>query len=339
MLLPTLWLAPLVAVTYAHARWRGLRVPLWKWVGSGSFVTLAALAAACTAQAAEPPGATWTAGGVGGVLVVTAAAAVFLAVETALFHGTAYLNEPADEVWLRGTLRSRDFYLTEGATLLVGGLSAAMWAQQSWLVLLLVPVYGLAQRAVLHQPLVERANVDAKTGVLRFEAWRRLAVAERDRCAARRQPWSVIFADLDHFKRYNDTWGHLAGDEALAAVAALCKQQLRAGRDLAGRFGGEEFCLFLPGTGSAEAAAVAERLRVAVREMRLPSSGACVTLSLGVAGSDGTTGDVEFAEVMHQADRTLLEAKTAGRDGVRVAVVDAADERLLRSWPGVTPHP
>ena len=105
--------------------------------------------------------------------------------------------------------------------------------------LLLPAVYALAQRAALHEPLRERANVDAKTGLLRFEAWRQMAVGEAARCSARHRPWSLPFADLDHFTKHNDTWGHLAGDAALAAVAEALRSQLRS-RDLLGRFGGEE---------------------------------------------------------------------------------------------------
>ena len=102
----------------------------------------------------------------------SSAAAVFLAVETVLFHGIAYLNDADDEAWLRRTLAGRSFYVTEAAVLLMGALSAAVWTAGAWFLLLLVPVYGLAQRAALHEPLRERAETDGKTGLLRFESWR-----------------------------------------------------------------------------------------------------------------------------------------------------------------------
>jgi diguanylate cyclase (GGDEF)-like protein len=323
LLLPTWTLAPVVAVTYAYARWRGLRLPLWKWVGSAAYVILAALAAATAVRHLEQGRPPWFEGGVAGLVLLLVAGAVFLAVETVLFHGSAYLNSREDEVWLRATLRSPGFYLTEAATLGVGALSAAVWAVQTWLVLLMIPIYGITQRAALHEPLLERANIDAKTGLLRFEAWRRLALAERDRCTARNRPWSIVFADLDQFKAYNDRWGHLAGDEALSAVAELVKATVRS-RDLVGRFGGEEFCLLLPDTTPEEAAEVAERLRLSVAGLLLPLTGCGITISLGVAGAETGAGCVQLVDALTHADRALLQAKAAGRDSVQLAVLTPA---------------
>jgi diguanylate cyclase (GGDEF)-like protein len=325
LLLPTWCLGPVVAFTYAHARWRGLRLPLWKWVGSGAFVTLAALAAAVSIRSLEGAG-TWATGGGRGLLLVAAAGLVFLGAQTVLFHGSAYLNHAADEVWLRRTLRSPGFYLTEAATLVVGALSAAVWVALSWFVLFMIPVYGLTQRAAMHEPLLERANTDAKTGLLRFEAWRLLAVLERDRCAHKHRPWSIVFADLDHFKAYNDTWGHLAGDEALAAVARAVQDSVRV-RDLVGRFGGEELCIMLPDTTTATAVEIAERVRATVATLILPQSNTSVNVSLGVAGTDATSSRIEFADALLRADRALLEAKTHGRDNVR-SIELSADARL-----------
>jgi diguanylate cyclase (GGDEF)-like protein len=206
--------------------------------------------------------------------------------------------------------------------LLIGGLSAAIWASAAWFILLLPPVYGLAQRAALHEPLRELANVDAKTGVLRFESWRRLAMLEAERCTAKRQPWSVVFADLDHFKRYNDRWGHLAGDEALAAVAAALRGQVRS-RDFVGRFGGEEFCVLLPNTPAREAEMIAQRLREAVHCLASPETRAAITISIGVSVVHPSGGEVVFTDALADADRALLEAKAAGRDLVRVLETSA----------------
>ena len=133
-----------------------------------------------------------------GLLATCLGAAVFLAVETALFHGSAYLNHAGDEQWLRRTLAGRSFYVTEASVLLMGALSAAVWTAGAWFELLLVPVFVLAQRAVLHEPLRERADTDGKTGLMRFETWRRIAVAEQQRCVGKGRSWRVAFADLDH---------------------------------------------------------------------------------------------------------------------------------------------
>ncbi|MDQ4084564.1 MAG: diguanylate cyclase [Actinomycetota bacterium] len=320
LLLPVWWVLPVVVTCYAHARWRGLRVQLWKWVGSGAYVALAAVAADAVAGAVHGPGTGWVLQGPQALLVVGAAAGVFLAVEVALFHASAYLNDADDEVWLRRTLRSPRFYVTEASMLLVGALSATVWVSNPWLLPLLLPAYGLAQQAALHDPLQQQAQTDPKTGVYRYESWRGLALAERDRCTARQQPWSVVFADLDRFKPYNDTWGHLAGDAALAAVADLLSSQLRS-RDLVARFGGEEFCVFLPDTTPADAAEVAERLRVGVEALLLPETEAHVTLSLGVASADPAHGEHDLAQAIHAADQALYRAKERGRNTVHATTL------------------
>jgi diguanylate cyclase (GGDEF)-like protein len=320
VLLPVWWVLPVVVISYTHARWRGLRLQLWKWVGSASFVVLAAVAAGATTHAIHGPGTGWVLGGPEALLVAGAGAGVFLLVEVALFHASAYLNEADDEEWLRRTLRTPGFYVTEAAMLLVGVLSAAVWASNPWLLPLMLPAYALAQQAALHDPLRQQAKTDPKTGVYRYESWRVLALAERDRCSARQQPWSVVFADLDRFKPYNDTWGHLAGDAALAAVADMLGSRLRS-RDLIGRFGGEEFCLFLPDTTPADAAEVAERLRAGVDALRLPDTDAHVTLSLGVASTDPAHGEHDLVHVIHAADQALYEAKARGRNAVHTTTL------------------
>jgi diguanylate cyclase (GGDEF)-like protein len=325
LVLPTPWLLPVAGLTYLHARWRGLRVATWKWAGSASYVVLSGLCAAVTARALRGTDPNWMdQDGGRGLFVVVAAASVFLLVETALFHGSAYLNHVEDEQWLRRTLSTPSFYLTEAAVLLVGGLSAAIWTGGAWFLVLLVPVYGLTQRAVLHEPLRERAELDGKTGLLRFESWRRLAVVAAQRCTARGEPWSVVFADLDHFKVFNDSYGHLAGDEALVAVADVLRGQLRS-CDLVGRFGGEEFCVLLPGSSPAEATEVAERLRAAVAGMSVGATGRQVSVSLGVVTVEhqGTLG--EFVHVLTEADRALYDAKLAGRDRVHSRLLITAD--------------
>src|SRR5947209_1144688 len=131
------------------------------------------------------------------------------------------------------------------------------------------------------------------------------------------RPLAVIMADLDHFKRINDTYGHLAGDTVLQGLGTIIRTTIRQ-YDLAGRFGGEEFALVLPETGPAAALALAERLRWAVEAARfeVPSSPTPVhaTLSLGVAcfPADATT----FPELLHAADVSVYQAKLGGRNRV-----------------------
>lgn len=161
LLLPVPWLLVVVPLTYAHARWRGLRTPLWKWVGSGAFLVLSGLAAGWASHTLYDR-VNWMYGTGGrGLVAILVGAAVFLAVETVLFAGTAWLNHAADEEWLRRTLRGRSFYVTETGVLVVGGLLSAAWTGGAWYVLMFLPVYAFAQRAVLHEPLRERAEMAA----------------------------------------------------------------------------------------------------------------------------------------------------------------------------------
>ena len=163
VLLPPPWLLVVVPFTYAHARWRGLRVPLWKWVGSAGFLVLAGLAAAAVAGQVVGTQTNWMSGTGGvGLLGLVLAALTFVAVESVLLAGSAVLNHAADEEWLRRTLRDPSFYLTELGVLFVACLLVAVWTGGPWFVVLLLPLYALVQRAALHEPMRERAETAAQ---------------------------------------------------------------------------------------------------------------------------------------------------------------------------------
>lgn len=163
MVLPTWWLLVVVPLTYAHARWRGLRVPLWKWVGSGAHLVLAGTAAATVPWLVDGGLPNWMEGiGGRGLLVLLLAVLVFLVVETVLFAGSALLNHASDEEWLRAQLLSPAYQLTEAGVVLIGGLLAAVWTGGAWYVLLFVPLHTLLQRAVLVEPLRENAAMSAE---------------------------------------------------------------------------------------------------------------------------------------------------------------------------------
>lgn len=162
LLLAAPWLLVVVPLTYAHARWRGLRLPLWKWFWSACYLVLAGLAAVMVRLALPGDSDTWTdTDSVTGLVVVVTAAAAFLAVESLLFTGSALLNRADDEVWLRRTLTSPSFYGTEAGVLLLAGLMAVVWSTNPWFTAFLIPMYLLAQRAALHDPLKERAEAAA----------------------------------------------------------------------------------------------------------------------------------------------------------------------------------
>jgi diguanylate cyclase (GGDEF)-like protein len=155
--------------------------------------------------------------------------------------------------------------------------------------------------------LVDRATHDALTGL--FDRSTLRSSLERALVAGS-GPVSVIMLDLDCFKQFNDTRGHVAGDRVLVAVSNILLQSVRDS-DLAARYGGEELCVVLPGRGLQEAAAVAERLRAAI-EQELSADG--VTASFGVAVSP-QHADTPLA-LLHAADQALYVSKRAGRNRV-----------------------
>ena len=120
---------------------------------------------------------------------------------------------------------------------------------------------------------------------------------------------SLIMLDVDHFKDYNDAFGHPAGDEALRSVALTLREGVRL-QDVVARYGGEEFVILLPATDAAMALTTAERLRAAIeRQSGMPRP---VTASFGVATSDAGASDTGL--LVEQADQALYHAKRSGRN-------------------------
>lgn len=132
--------------------------------------------------------------------------------------------------------------------------------------------------------------------------------------------FSVLIADIDFFKNYNDTYGHLAGDACLRTVALTVQQNAARVRDFTARYGGEEFVLLLPGAELAQALRTAEKIRQAVERLGLPhSSSACscvVTLSVGAAAASQLLENAESEELLALADQALYTAKKGGRNRV-----------------------
>ena len=162
------------------------------------------------------------------------------------------------------------------------------------------------------------ARVDALTG-LNNRRWLDAAIARLARRTHHAgDSLGVIMLDIDHFKRYNDTQGHINGDVALRAVAQVIRQHLRP-NDLAARYGGEEFVVLLPNTSLSSAMDIAARLVAATRDMTVTDGHGRalppVTVSAGVACGDPDGGEGELLSV---ADSALYRAKRLGRDCVSI---------------------
>ncbi len=178
---------------------------------------------------------------------------------------------------------------------------------------MLAPLVGSSLIAAeTHGSATALADLDALTGLANRRSLDRDIEALHPNHVA-----SYVMIDVDHFKNFNDTNGHAAGDIALQTVARAIETNVRP-EDRAYRYGGEEFCVLLPGANATDAALVAERVRAAVEASTIPGGehqpGGRVTISIGVADtSAGTSGIIE------RADGALYEAKESGRNRVNIA--------------------
>lgn len=208
----------------------------------------------------------------------------------------------------------------ELATLSLGAVTATVLVTQPVLVaLMLLPVIVL-HRNVLMRQLEEKASQDSKTGLLTAEEWQTRVAAELVRNARSRDPFAVLMVDLDRFKKVNDTYGHVAGDAVLRTVAMTITGQLRA-YDSVGRWGGEEFVVLLPQIPGEDARDVAERVRVAVRDLTVTvtvseSTHVITDLSASVGVACFPDAAVTVDGLVHVADERMYQAKRAGRNTV-----------------------
>ena len=145
-------------------------------------------------------------------------------------------------------------------------------------------------------------------------------LATESRRAARSGPLSVLMLDVDHFKRFNDRYGHGAGDECLRRVGAALRATLNRPGDLVARYGGEEFVCVMPETEPSGALSVAQMLEERVRQLQIPhadsTTASVVTVSIGVATTDSSFMG-EVAQLLTLADEALYRAKRAGRGRVQ----------------------
>ena len=169
-----------------------------------------------------------------------------------------------------------------------------------------------------HDLLKRQSCLDGLTGLPNRRDFDETLRREWRRGQRLHSPLSVIMMDIDHFKEFNDHYGHLAGDDCLRRVAQALADKGRA-TDFVGRYGGEEFVALLPHTDRTGAEQVADKFRRAVAELRIPhrasSAGEFLSLSLGVA-SIVPPFQSEPTELMEAADRMLYAVKQGGRNGI-----------------------
>ena len=176
------------------------------------------------------------------------------------------------------------------------------------------------------------ATMDQLTGTLNRQASLRILAEEIDRSIRHRHPLSVAIADIDHFKRVNDTYGHVAGDLVLRQIAQAMRANLRA-LDVVGRYGGEEFLLVLPETDLDGATTVAEKLRRLIGRTELTlADGTTLSATISIGLTSGAGPGLRLDEMTHNADAALYAAKSLGRDQVYI-FRELDEERSIRRSP------
>ena len=169
----------------------------------------------------------------------------------------------------------------------------------------------IGRRAIAEDKLEEMATTDALTGLKNRRKFDSAIDTEWRRAARHKTPLALLMIDADHFKAYNDTYGHQAGDEVLVGIAICITEAVRRAGDCAARYGGEEFAVLLPGLSAVEALAVAETIRLNV--LQWSGDPPITSVSIGIASLTPDPA-IDWAGLVMAADRALYAAKANGRN-------------------------
>ena len=180
----------------------------------------------------------------------------------------------------------------------------------------------------LNQSLESIATIDGLTSILNRRGLEDAALKMQDMCKRINLSMTVILIDIDHFKKVNDKYGHLTGDDVLRHIAKVVAGILRSS-DVFGRYGGEEFCAFLPNTTEGDAIGLAERIRAGVEAspLKLERGPIKTTISIGVA--DSVRAGYDFKGLIAAADGALYSAKNGGRNQVVSYTQITRDTKLM----------
>ncbi|UVE18911.1 diguanylate cyclase [Pseudomonas sp. LS44] len=193
-------------------------------------------------------------------------------------------------------------------------------------------LYQLAIQLAKHKKaLRELSRIDNLTRLFNRGHWKELLQFEFEQCQQLKQGASLALIDVDHFKSTNDQHGHIAGDMVLRLVGERIAHNLRS-EDLAGRYGGDEFCILLPRTSPERAQEILERLRSDVATLQCDEApNLSLSLSIGIAGYEQHLTDA--TAWLREADRALYEAKRHGRNRIMLANMLTNDEWVTGSTP------
>lgn len=167
----------------------------------------------------------------------------------------------------------------------------------------------------LSQNLESIATIDSLTGVLNRRGLEEAALKMQDICKRINLSMAVLLIDIDHFKKVNDHYGHLCGDDVLRHLTKVIAGILRSS-DVLGRYGGEEFCVFLPNTTEGDAIGLAERIRVGIEASPLKVNRTAIKTTVSIGVADSVRAGYDFKGLVATADSAMYAAKNSGRNRV-----------------------
>ena len=325
VLLPPVLAVAMSAVTFAHLRLRVARRDTFRTVYSAAAVILGTEAAAAILYIGLPHGDypglpyAWR-----GVAVIVLAGIVRWFVNYGLIVVVILLSSPSSPG--KEVLGNFNDNIVEVAALSLGAVTALVVSRDIWYLALILPPLLVLHRSLLMHQYETAARTDAKTGLANAAYWSQMARAELVRAERYETAVGILMLDLDHFKRINDTYGHLTGDEVLKAVAEALKKQTRD-YDLVGRFGGEEFLVLLPGIAPHELRTVAERFRgcIGAVVVNAPETYDRVPVTASAGAICYPDGGKDLDELLLSVDAALYEAKQNGRNQTRFASAGSSE--------------
>jgi len=248
-------------------------------------------------------------------LMLLPAATVFIGIQYLLLMTLVCLD--AQVPWHKTGLLHLDSFVGDAMMTMLGALVGRLYVLDRSTILLTIVPLVLLQRTLHRIEAAKLADYDAKTGLHNYRYLDKALNDEARKATQSGRSLSLVFGDMDYLRDINNTYGHLAGDRALQAVAAVFRDYSRQG-DVAARFGGEEFVLLLPSTEPHQAWEIAERIRCKISEQRLETDDGgifSITISMGVAAfpdhAKTATG------LIKAADEAVYSAKHNGRNQVR----------------------
>jgi diguanylate cyclase (GGDEF)-like protein len=337
VLLPLPLAVALVVVTHIHLRWRVVHSPIFRWTYSAATVVLSTHAAAAVLQAGLAPGVyPGLPSGYIGVFVVALAGVTRWFVNHGLVVLVIMVSAPQTPG--RTALGSLGAVVIELSTVSLGGVTALVVAKDPWYALLILPPLLLLHRSLLLHHYELAARTDEKTRLANAMHWSEMARRELSRAARDKSTVGILMVDLDHFKRVNDTHGHLAGDAVLKAVADAIRKESRD-YDVPGRFGGEEFVLLLPGINTQNLLTRAERLRDRIKDINVHTTGndngriEINGLTASIGAVTYPAGGDHLDTLLLAVDAALYEAKRTGRNRTCLAL-----QQETNGTNGSVPH-